>query len=108
MTGADRAVRLPVIRKAVPMLVDFRPVDRLRGRKPVDLRSGLVPVVDALTDGAEDLEKVRVVADWVQYRENFRDVVDLRPILHANGQAPVPLGVREDDLEVAVDVRRSA
>mgnify|MGYP003777329403 CR=1 FL=1 len=96
------------------MLVDFRPHTRLRGAQPVDLTTCLVPVVDALTEGAADLAKVRVVADWVQYRENFRDVVELRPILHTavqqpdHGLVPVPIGVREDDLEIAVDVRRSA
>lgn len=93
------------------MLVDFRPHTRLRGKQPVDLTTSLVPVVEALGEGAVDLARVRVVSDWVQYRENFRDVVDLRPILHAipagAGAVPVPMGVREDDLEVAVDVRRS-
>jgi hypothetical protein len=101
------------------MLVDFRPHTRLRGTSPVDLTTSVVPVVEALTEGAVDLAKVRVVADWVQYRENFRDVVELRPILHTAelddsadrpgpGPVPEPMGVREDDLEVAVDVRRSA
>jgi hypothetical protein len=92
------------------MLVDFRPHTRLRGAQPVDLVKSVVPVVEALGEGAVDLAKVRVVSDWVQYRENFREVVDLRPILHsapAGGAVPVPMGVREDDLEVAVDVRRS-
>lgn len=95
------------------MLVDFRPHTRLRGSRPVDIRTSVVPVLEALSDGPLDLGRVRVVADWVQYRENFRDVVDLRPILHVpatrgpSGPVPVPMGTREDDLEVAVDVRRS-
>lgn len=93
------------------MLVDFRPHTRLRGTQPVDLTASVVPVVEALGEGAVDLAKVRVVSDWVQYRENFRDVVDLRRIMHSapegSGAVPVPMGVREDDLEVAVDVRRS-
>jgi hypothetical protein len=94
------------------MLVDFRPHTRLRGNRPVDIGASLVPVLEALSAGAVDLDKVRVVADWVQYRENFRDVVDLRPILHtppagATGPVPQPMGTREDDLEIAVDVRRS-
>lgn len=96
------------------MLVDFRPHTRLRGTAPVDLTTSLVPVVEALGEAAVDLAKVRVVSDWVQYRENFRDVVDVRRILHsaqvgtgAGRGVPVPMGVREDDIEVAVDVRSS-
>ncbi|MBW0105132.1 hypothetical protein [Pseudonocardia sp. KRD291] len=78
------------------MLVDFRPHTRLRGSRPVDIGTSVVPVLDALSTGPVDLGKVRVVADWVQYKENFRDVVDLRPILHVPrtrgpaGPVPVP------------------
>lgn len=97
------------------MLVDFRPHTRLRAERPVDIGAAVVPVLEALSESPADLDKVRVVADWVQYRENFRDVVDVRPILHVprtRGPAgaaavPVPMGAREDDLEIAVDVRRS-
>jgi hypothetical protein len=51
-----------------------------------------------------------VVCDWVQYRNNFRDVVEIRPILHvADGSEATPgtdaaLG---GDVEIAVDVRRA-
>jgi hypothetical protein len=97
------------------MLVDFRPHTRLRAEHPVDFGESVVPVLEALSESTADLDRVRVVADWVQYRENFRDVVDVRPILHTPrdplpaGAAPVPMpmGAREDDLEIAVDVRRS-
>lgn len=95
------------------MLVDFRPHSRLRGTKPVDITTALVPVVEALRDGSADLAKVRLVCDWVQYRENFRDVVEVRRILGGPGRLPdvgpvvVPAGVRDDDMEIAVDVRRS-
>lgn len=102
------------------MLVDFRPHSRLRGTTPIDITTALVPVVEALSedpgsgDEPVDLSKVRLVCDWVQYKENFRDVVALRPILARPERLPgndpvvVPAGVRDDDLEVAVDVRRSA
>ena len=63
------------------MLVDFRPTGKLRGSKPVDVTAALGPVVDALAEDSVDLSRVRVVCDWVQYRSNFRDVVDIRPIL---------------------------
>ncbi|MGH3683741.1 MAG: hypothetical protein ACRDQ9_06950 [Pseudonocardiaceae bacterium] len=95
------------------MLVDFRPTGKLRGTTPVDVAAVLGPVVDALAEDSVDLSRVRVVCDWVQYRSNFRDVVDIRPILAAHGHeselTPVPLAavVTEDAVEVAIDVRRS-
>jgi hypothetical protein len=95
------------------MLVDFRPHARLRSdRSPVTVGDSLGPVVDALSESSTDLSRVRVVCDWVQYRQNFRDPVEVRPIVPgelagARGHGPVPEGVREDDLEIAVDVRRS-
>jgi hypothetical protein len=64
------------------MLID------LRTRRPVDLG----PVTAALAG----TPRARVVCDWVQYRENFRDVVDVRQVL--------PEG---SGLEVAVDARRA-
>lgn len=91
------------------MLIDFRPHARLRGERRADLGTSVVPVVTALSESEADLARVRVVCDWVQYRNNFRDVVEIRPILHSapSDGVPVPMGVREDDLEVAVDVRRA-
>ncbi|MFE2998750.1 hypothetical protein ACFXG4_27570 [Nocardia sp. NPDC059246] len=93
------------------MLVEFRPHTRLRGKQPIDFAAAVPPIVDALTESSADLAKVRVMCDWVQYRQNFRDVVDIRPIMHAPGRSredthPVPIGVRDDDFEVAVDLRR--
>ncbi|MGH3786499.1 MAG: SAM-dependent methyltransferase [Pseudonocardiaceae bacterium] len=96
------------------MLVDFRPTGKLRGKKPVDVTAALGPVLGALAEDSVDLSRVRVVCDWVQYRNNFRDIVDIRPILAAHGHeaevTPVALAavVTEDEMEVAIDVRRSA
>jgi Putative S-adenosyl-L-methionine-dependent methyltransferase len=98
----------------VAVLVDFRPTGKLRGKKPVDVTAALGPVFDALAEDSVDLSRVRVVCDWVQYRNNFRDVVDIRPILAAHGHEaevmPVALAavVTEDEMEVAIDIRRSA
>jgi hypothetical protein len=95
------------------VLVDFRPTGKLRGSKRVDATASLAPVLDALAEDSLDLSRVRVVCDWVQYRNNFRDVVDLRPILAAHGHEsevlPVALSavMTEDEMEVAIDVRRS-
>ncbi|MDQ4011092.1 MAG: SAM-dependent methyltransferase [Actinomycetota bacterium] len=96
------------------MLVDFRPISKLRGKKPVDVTAALGPVLDALAEDSVDLSRIRVVCDWVQYRNNFRDVVDIRPILAAHGTdsvlEPVSLTAvaTEDEMEVAIDVRRSS
>jgi hypothetical protein len=94
------------------VLVDFRPTGKLRGSKPVDVTAALGPVIDALAEDAVDLSRVRLVCDWVQYRHNFRDVVDIRPILADHDQqsdlVPVPLAsvMTEDEIEVAIDLRR--
>ncbi|MER6825088.1 hypothetical protein ABT352_03775 [Streptosporangium sp. NPDC000563] len=96
------------------MLVDFRPHSKLSGTSSLDLMTSLAPVVEALREGSTDLDKVRFVCDWVQYKSNFREVVDVRPILQCPqpsarpGPAIVPLGARDDAVEIAVDVRRSA
>jgi hypothetical protein len=95
------------------MLIDFRPHARLRGKNPVDIGTSVNPLLDALAEATADLSGVRVVCDWVQYRENFRDVVDVRPILSCPGprdgddRPPAPAGVPAYDMEIAVDVRRS-
>jgi hypothetical protein len=96
------------------MLVDFRPHARLRGKNPVDFTAAVIPVLDALREDTADLDRVRVVCDWVQYKENFRDVLDVRPVLRrpqppAGGdQVLQAAGLDRDELEIAVDVRRSA
>ena len=85
------------------MLVDFRPHARLSSpTTPVTIDESLGPVVGALGESGTDLSRVRVVCDWVQYKQNFRDVVEVRPIVSGTPDAPVPEGVRDDDLEVAV------
>ncbi|WP_433282278.1 SAM-dependent methyltransferase [Pseudonocardia xinjiangensis] len=69
------------------MLVEIRPAARLRGKNAVDLTAALAPVFGALTTETDDagpvtdLSRLRVVADWVQYRNNFRTPVELRPVV---------------------------
>jgi hypothetical protein len=96
------------------MLVEVRPVGRLSGKKPVDLAAALGPVVDGLVEDGIDLSGVRVVCDWLQYKNNFREVVDARAIMTApaGGLGPVVRcapGVESDvdGVEVAVDLRRA-
>lgn len=77
------------------MLVDIRPAARLRGKNAVDLTAALAPVFSALVADADtDLSRLRVIADWVQYKQNFRAPVELRPV------------VGGPQLELAVDLRR--
>lgn len=79
------------------MHVDVRPVAKLRNAQ-LNLPAALSPIIDALVESPLDLSRLRLACDWIQYRNNFRDVVGCRPILSA------PAGA--DDLEIAVDLRR--
>src|SRR5882757_2186372 len=89
------------------MLIDFRPHARLRAESPVDLGASVLPVVAALSQSKADLSEVRVVCDWGQYRNNFREVVEIRPILRSSPSAAAQSGALTGDVEVAVDVRRA-
>jgi hypothetical protein len=89
------------------MLIDFRPDARLRAERPADLGASVLPVVTALSQSAVDLSTVRLVCDWVQYRNNFREVVEIRPILPSSASAAEQSGVLAGNMEVAVDVRRA-
>jgi hypothetical protein len=103
------------------MHIDVRPVARLRGAEPLRVLPLIEPVVDRLCTSAVDLSRVGVVCDWIQYRSNFREAVDFRPVLAApwrtggqpangNLEATEADGPRppETALEVAVDLRRCA
>jgi hypothetical protein len=102
------------------MRIDVRPVSRLRGAHPLDVTATLRPVIEALSGSSVDLARVRVVCDWIQYKSNFREVADCRPVLAAPGRGGPP-GLPADDpgdgqqalppetaLEIAIDLRRSA
>jgi hypothetical protein len=84
------------------MHIDIRPVGRLRGDSPPDVAAVLGPLLDALRGSDLDLSRVGVVCDWIQYRSNFRDVVDYRPVLAAP-ESGLP---REVGVELAIDLRR--
>lgn len=80
------------------MQVEVRPVNRLRGDQGVGLMATLAAVLDAVVcDDGIDLSAVRVVCDWIQYKNNFREVVDVRHVMGVNGTCR---------LQIAVDARR--
>jgi hypothetical protein len=82
--------------------IDVRAADRLRAKTPLDLAPILAAVTEAARDSELDLGKLRVVCDWVQYRQNFRTVADVRYImpgaLQSNGGG---------SYEIAIDLRRA-
>ena len=81
------------------MMIEVRPVRRLRGERRVDLAGAVGPVLAGLAaDDDVDLSGFRIVCDWIQYKHNFRDVVDLRAVL--DGASPCAV-------EVALDLRRT-
>jgi len=64
------------------------------------VQSVLGSILHAVGDESLDLEKLRIVCDWVQYKNCFREAVEIRPIL--NGSAI------EQRLEIGVDLRRAS
>ena len=91
------------------MHVDVRPTNRLRGKRAIDVAASLGPIIDALCEDSVELSTVRVVCDWIQFRNNFRNVVDVRPICEPPIFASESGGGRPAEcLEVAVDLRRCA
>src|SRR3970040_270314 len=84
--------------------IDVRATDRLRGKTPVDLGAVLTSLTNAARDSTLDLARLRVVCDWVQYRQSFRGAVDVRRIL----PSALQVGNGGDSFEIAVDLRRAA
>lgn len=100
------------------MQIEIRTTDRLRGSKAIDLGPVLSSLACAAREGSVDLLRLRVVCDWVQYKQNFREPVDMRRIVpHALEAARTRrngVGAAGDHnghpqgYELAVDLRRAA
>jgi hypothetical protein len=110
------------------VLIDVRPVAKLTGPDPVDVPAALAPVFGAFGGvagsglaervvGSElaerpaplDLATLRVVCDWIQYRHNFYEPVQARPVLADRPHPPERDGGKappETALEIALDLRR--
>ncbi|HLK72774.1 MAG TPA: class I SAM-dependent methyltransferase [Streptosporangiaceae bacterium] len=75
------------------MDVDLRPVRKLR--ESAATRQALGPIIEAVCTSPADLATLRIVCDWIQYKQNFRPPVASRKI--------GAIGT-----EIAVDLRRCA
>jgi hypothetical protein len=87
--------------------IDVRPVRKLR--ESAGAQAAFGPMIEALCAAEADLAGLRVVCDWIQYKNNFRDTVMLRPVIAAgvggmNPEASAPAEFHE----LAVDLRRCA
>src|SRR6266849_652151 len=89
------------------MLIELRASDdRLRGPKAVDAAPILTSALKAATDSTVDLSRLRVICDYIQYRQNFREPVVLRRVQ----PWAIGPGAPETDgetWEVAIDLRRA-
>src|SRR6266536_1575479 len=82
------------------MQIEIKAVDRLRGDKPLDISPVLAALSEGIREATQDPSDTRVVMDWVQYRQNFRGIVDTRVILPGALQG-------EEKTEIAIDLRRA-
>jgi len=73
------------------MDVDLRPVRKLR--ESAGARAAVGPILEAVCASPADLASLRVVCDWIQYKQNFREPVMGRP-------------VGDTGTEIAFDLRR--
>ena len=63
------------------MFIELRASDdRLRGPKAVDAAPVVTSALKAAFNTSLDLSRLRVVCDFIQYRQNFRDPVALRRV----------------------------
>jgi hypothetical protein len=89
------------------MLIELRASDdRLRGPKALDAAPILTSAYRAAAESPHDLSRLRVVCDFIQYRQNFRDTVEVRRV------EPWAIEAGSDDgdgqtWEIAIDLRRA-
>ena len=91
------------------MEIDVRAVRKLRDSAGAQAAFG--PLVRALCASDADLTSMRVVCDWIQYKNNFRDTAMVRPVLAATQASVPPVAAGDgtvEGYELAVDLRRCA
>ena len=93
------------------VLIKLRSPDRLRGPRAIDIAPVLSGVLSAVRDAPVNLTKLRVVCDWLQYKENFRDPLAVRkiePSAYETAQASRSGGDSSAcSAELAIDLRRA-
>src|SRR3982074_1951982 len=90
------------------MFIELRAsADRLRGRTGVDAAPINTSVLKAATESTLDLTRLRVVCDFIQYRQNFRDPVTLRRGEPGDIDAGAEGGQADGTFEIAIDLRRA-
>lgn len=88
------------------MLIDIRATHKLRGARAIDVTASLGPIIEALCEDSLDLSRLRLACDWIQYRGNFRDVIDIRPIMPPMLDPPPDETDFSDEMEIGIDLRR--
>jgi hypothetical protein len=86
------------------MDIDVRAFRKLRESQAAQAAFG--PLVSAVCESDVDLATLRVVCEWIQYRNNFRDTAMVRPVIAPFGGGTAESAV--DGYELAVDLRRCA
>lgn len=82
------------------MVIDLRASpERLAGEGARSAAAVVESLMREVGEGSIDTSRARVVCDWIQYRKNFREPVELRAI---GGARAI------ESVEVAVDLRRAA
>ena len=84
------------------MHIDIRATDRLTGPKGLDLTPTLNALSASLREATIDLNRLRIVCDWLQYKQNFREPLAIRHIL----PSALESGTRHAH-ELAIDLRRT-
>ncbi len=89
------------------MDIEVRAVRKLR--ESAGAQAAIGPLVGALCATDVDLTRLRVSCDWIQYKNNFRDTVMVRPVIAAGAGSPDSgAEAAVDSYELAVDLRRCA
>lgn len=100
------------------MRIDIRATERVTGPRAIDLAPALTALASAVRTANVDPAQLRVVYDWVQYRHNFREPVQVRRILPSALEAARLSAGKSgadngwlgpgDACEIAVDLRQAS
>jgi len=82
------------------MLVRLVQPKQLQAKRQVSLAQVLAPFAEAVETSPHDLEDMRVVFDWVQYKHSFRDAFQARRFADEWGKPRTGTG------EIAIDLRQ--